>query len=118
MHRVRSDEVYHFYLGDPIEMLQLPPGGAGRTILIGPDVAAGMQPQLVVPRGVWQGSRLVRGRIVMASRCWGPRSLPASTMPITSMASARRSSPNGRASRTRSRRGPPEGRSAAATVPA
>jgi hypothetical protein len=61
MHRVRSDEVYHFYLGDPIEMLQLVPGGGGRTVLIGPDVLAGMQPQLVVPRGVWQGSRLVPG---------------------------------------------------------
>ncbi|HVO16906.1 MAG TPA: cupin domain-containing protein [Alphaproteobacteria bacterium] len=61
MHRVKSDEVYHFYLGDPIEMLQLAPGGAGRTVLIGPDVARGMQPQLVVPRGVWQGSRLVAG---------------------------------------------------------
>jgi uncharacterized protein len=61
MHRVRSDEVYHFYLGDPIEMLQLAPGGAGRTIRIGPDLTAGMHPQLVVPRGVWQGSRLVAG---------------------------------------------------------
>ena len=61
MHKVRSDEVYHFYLGDPIEMLQLAPDGTGRTILIGPDVAAGMYPQLVVPRGVWQGSRLVPG---------------------------------------------------------
>jgi predicted cupin superfamily sugar epimerase len=61
MHRVRSDEVYHFYLGDPIEMLQLRPDGTGRTIVIGPDVMAGMQPQLVVPRGVWQGSCLVSG---------------------------------------------------------
>ena len=61
MHRVKSDEVYHFYLGDPIEMLRLVPGGAGRAILIGPDLAAGMTPQLVVPRGVWQGSRLVPG---------------------------------------------------------
>jgi predicted cupin superfamily sugar epimerase len=61
MHRVKSDEVYHFYLGDPIEMLQLAPGGGGRTLLIGSDLAAGMIPQLVVPRGVWQGSRLVPG---------------------------------------------------------
>ncbi|HEX7006350.1 MAG TPA: cupin domain-containing protein [Alphaproteobacteria bacterium] len=61
MHRVRSDEVYHFYLGDPIEMLQLVPGGGGRTVLIGPDILAGMHPQLVVPRGVWQGSRLAAG---------------------------------------------------------
>ena len=61
LHRVASDEVYHFYLGDPIEMLQLPPEAPGRTVLIGPDLAAGMRPQLVVPRGVWQGSRLAPG---------------------------------------------------------
>jgi len=66
MHRVKSDEVYHFYLGDPIEMLQLVPAGGGRTILIGPDIAGGMQPQLVVPRGVWQGSRLVPGPLGFA----------------------------------------------------
>ncbi len=61
MHRLLSDEVFHFYLGDPVEMLLLEPGAAGRTVILGTDLAAGMRPQVVVPRGVWQGARLVAG---------------------------------------------------------
>lgn len=61
MHRLRSDEVFHFYLGDPVEMLQLAPGGAGRVVRLGADLAAGQRPQALVPAGVWQGSRLVPG---------------------------------------------------------
>ncbi len=61
MHRVASDEVFHFYLGDPVEMLQLGPDGAGKTLTLGPDIPGGMRPQVVVPRGVWQGARLRAG---------------------------------------------------------
>ncbi len=61
MHRLRSDEVFHFYAGDPVEMLHLSEEGSGRTIILGNDLAAGVQPQLVVPKGVWQGSRLMEG---------------------------------------------------------
>ncbi len=61
MHRLRSDEVFHFYAGDAVEMLQLLPDGSGRTVVIGNDLAAGERPQVVVERGVWQGSRLVAG---------------------------------------------------------
>jgi len=58
LHVLPSDEVYHFYLGSPLRMLQLWPDGGGREVLIGSDLAAGHVPQLVVPAGVWQGSRL------------------------------------------------------------
>ncbi|HUY81190.1 MAG TPA: cupin domain-containing protein [Acidobacteriaceae bacterium] len=61
MHRLASDEIFHFYLGDPVEMLQLAHGGPARTVILGPDLAAGHHPQLVVPKHVWQGSRLVPG---------------------------------------------------------
>ena len=61
MHRLRSDEVFHFYAGDAVEMLQLMPDGSGRTVVIGNDLAAGQRPQVVVERNVWQGSRLVAG---------------------------------------------------------
>ncbi len=62
LHRLRGDEVFHFYLGDPVEMLQLDPrSGAGRVLVLGSDLVAGQQPQAVVPRGVWQGSRLRPG---------------------------------------------------------
>jgi predicted cupin superfamily sugar epimerase len=61
MHCLRSDEVFHFYAGDPVEMLQLLPDGSGQTIVIGNDLAAGQSPQVLVERGVWQGSRLLEG---------------------------------------------------------
>lgn len=61
LHRLGSDEVFHFYLGDPVAQLQLFPDGAGRAVTLGADLAAGQRPQQAVPRGVWQGARLCDG---------------------------------------------------------
>lgn len=61
LHRLPGDEVFHFYLGDPVEMLQLKPDGSGEVAVLGHDIAEGMRPQHVVPGGVWQGSRLRTG---------------------------------------------------------
>ncbi|MBB5337817.1 cupin domain-containing protein [Tunturiibacter gelidoferens] len=61
MHRLKSDEVFHFYAGDAVEMLQLVEKGTGATVVIGNDLLRGQRPQVVVERGVWQGSRLVDG---------------------------------------------------------
>mgnify|MGYP000102446744 CR=1 FL=1 len=61
MHSLISDEVYHFYGGDPVEMLQLLPDGSHNLITLGSDILAGQAVQVVVPRGVWQGSRLKSG---------------------------------------------------------
>jgi predicted cupin superfamily sugar epimerase len=61
LHRLLTDEVYHFYLGDPVHMLLLYPGGASETVTLGHDIAGGQHVQAVVPRGVWQGSRLLPG---------------------------------------------------------
>lgn len=58
LHRLPSDEIFHFYLGDPVEQLQLMPDGSGLISIIGPDLLAGMRPQVIVPAGVWQGARL------------------------------------------------------------
>src|ERR1700735_3541815 len=57
LHRLPGDEIFHFYLGDPVELLELRPDGTSARILLGHDLAAGMRPQHVVPSGVWQGSR-------------------------------------------------------------
>jgi uncharacterized protein len=61
MHRLKSDEVFHFYAGDAVEMLQLTADGQGERVVIGNDLAGGHRPQVVVGHGVWQGSRLVAG---------------------------------------------------------
>jgi predicted cupin superfamily sugar epimerase len=59
MHTLPGDEVFHFYLGSPVRMLQLWPGGVGKEVVLGPDLAAGHVPQLVVPAGVWHGTKLL-----------------------------------------------------------
>jgi predicted cupin superfamily sugar epimerase len=61
MHVLTSDEIFHFYLGDPVEMLQLLPDGGSALVTLGPDLHAGQHVQLVVPAGVWQGTRLIEG---------------------------------------------------------
>ena len=61
IHRLQSDEVFHFYVGDPVVMLQLLPDGSSKSVVLGSDVLAGQQPQVVVPHGVWQGSMLQPG---------------------------------------------------------
>ncbi|MFO0852340.1 MAG: cupin domain-containing protein [Gemmataceae bacterium] len=62
MHRLPGDEVFHFYLGDPVRMLQLHPDGSAKVLTLGQDLLAGQVPQLVVPGGVWQGSHVLPGR--------------------------------------------------------
>ena len=61
IHKLPTDEIYHFYLGDPVELLMLREGGASETITLGHDVLNGQHVQFAVPAGVWQGSRLVPG---------------------------------------------------------
>lgn len=61
LHRLPQDEIFHFYLGDPVEQLLLRPDGTGEVRILGHEVAAGMLSQAVVPGGCWQGARLRAG---------------------------------------------------------
>jgi uncharacterized protein len=66
MHVLTSDELFHFYLGDPVEMLQLWPNGRSEVVILGSDLAAGQHVQLLVPAGVWQGTRLIgEGKVAL-----------------------------------------------------
>jgi predicted cupin superfamily sugar epimerase len=69
MHVLASDEIFHFYLGDPVEMLQLHPDGSSAVLTLGPNLSRGQHVQLVVPAGVWQGSRLIEGGKVALLGC-------------------------------------------------
>ena len=61
IHRLPTDEIWHFYLGDPLGLLMLrPDGGVDRQVL-GQDVLAGEKLQLVVPANTWMGGRLLAG---------------------------------------------------------
>lgn len=59
MHVLDSDEIFHFYGGDAVEMLQLFADGRSALVRLGQDLAQGEQVQVVVPAGVWQGTRLI-----------------------------------------------------------
>jgi uncharacterized protein len=61
LHRLRGDEIFHFYLGDPVEMLHLAPDGTGATLTLGPAIHEGMRPQVAVRGGVWQGAHMRDG---------------------------------------------------------
>jgi hypothetical protein len=55
LHRLKSDEVYHFHSGDPVKILLLSPNGDSRVAILGNDITKNHQPQLVIPKGTWQG---------------------------------------------------------------
>ena len=61
LHRLPTDEIYHFYLGDPVEMLLLHPDGKSQKVILGQDILHQQLVQFTVPRGVWQGSHLLPG---------------------------------------------------------
>lgn len=56
LHRLKSDELWHFYLGGPLTVAQIRPDGAVVRAVLGPDPAAGHAQQLVVPAGTWFGA--------------------------------------------------------------
>lgn len=73
IHRLPTDEVYHFYLGDPVELVMLHPGGRAETVRLGSNLLAGQLVQHTVPRSVWQGSRLVPGgRVALLGTTMAP----------------------------------------------
>ncbi len=61
LHRLKSDEVFHFYLGDPVTMVQLHPDGSDEVITLGQDILNGQRVQVAVPGGSWQGCFLDAG---------------------------------------------------------
>ena len=60
-HRLRSsDEIWHHYVGDPVELNTIDPDGVHRVTLLGPDFERGERPQAIVPAGTLQAAA-VRG---------------------------------------------------------
>ncbi len=59
LHRIRQDEMWHFYLGGPLRLVMISPEGKLTEVLLGQNVAAGEYVQYVVPAGYWFGARPV-----------------------------------------------------------
>lgn len=56
-HRVDAAEVWHHYAGAPLALSISPDGAEQESVTLGGDLAAGQQPQAVVPAGAWQSAR-------------------------------------------------------------
>jgi predicted cupin superfamily sugar epimerase len=69
-HSVRSDEVWLWHRGGPLELTL---GGDGdrpgriETVVVGPEVEDGQRPQALVPAGVWQAARPASDQEVLVS---------------------------------------------------
>ena len=58
LHRLRSDEMWHFYAGSALEVHVIDPEGLHSVMLVGSDPLSGEVSQAVVPGGSWFGARL------------------------------------------------------------
>ena len=61
MHRLKCDEMFHFYLGNPVTMLQLHPDGSSEIITLGHNILNEQKVQVLVPKGTWQGAFIQPG---------------------------------------------------------
>ncbi len=73
MHRLPTDEIFHFYLGDPVEQLLLHQDGRTERVVLGQDLRAGQRVQHTAPAGCWQGTRLLPGgRVALLGTTMAP----------------------------------------------
>jgi hypothetical protein len=70
-HRVDAAEIWHFYAGAPLDLAIAVDGGPAATRVLGPDLASGALPQIVVPAGAWQAARS-RGAWTLVGCTVGP----------------------------------------------
>jgi len=61
LHRLKSDEVFHFYEGGPLDVLRISPDGTWDVARLGTDLESGERPQIVMPAGTWFGTELAPG---------------------------------------------------------
>lgn len=57
-HRIRNDQLYHYYLGDPLELFLLHDGAPAERVIVGPDIANGHRVQLLIPGNTFHTARL------------------------------------------------------------
>ena len=62
LHRIRNDQLYHYYRGDPLEVLLLKLDGTAEKVIVGPDLAAGQHVQFFIPGGTFHTARVIGRR--------------------------------------------------------
>jgi len=58
-HRIRNDQLYHYYLGDPLEVFLLHDGAQAERVIVGPDLRSGQLVQLLIPGSTFHTARLL-----------------------------------------------------------
>jgi uncharacterized protein len=59
LHRIKNDQLYHYYLGHPLELFLLYSGGRSERVIVGPDIASGQHVQFLIPGGTFHTARLL-----------------------------------------------------------
>jgi uncharacterized protein len=59
LHRIRNDQLYHYYLGDPIEVLMLHEGGTIERAVVGPELRKSQRVQLLIPGNTFHTARVI-----------------------------------------------------------
>jgi predicted cupin superfamily sugar epimerase len=62
LHRIRNDQLYHYYLGDPLEVFLLHADGTTERVIVGPDLRRGERVQLLIPGNTFHTARLIGRR--------------------------------------------------------
>jgi uncharacterized protein len=62
LHRIRNDQLYYRYLGDPIEILMLHENGTSERAIVGPDLRAGQCVQLLIPGNTFHTAHVIGQR--------------------------------------------------------
>jgi len=61
LHRIRNDQLYHYYLGDALELFLLQDDGSTERVVIGPELRSGQHVQFLIPGGTFHTARLAEG---------------------------------------------------------
>src|SRR5438874_3210437 len=78
LHRIRNDQLYHYYLGDPLEVFLLHADGNAERIIVGPDLRNVQRVQLLIPGNTFHTARLIgRGRWFLGASTEWPGVVPA-----------------------------------------
>jgi predicted cupin superfamily sugar epimerase len=62
LHRIRNDQLYHYYLGDPIEVLMLHENGTTERVVVGPSIREDQRVQLLIPGNTFHTARVIGQR--------------------------------------------------------
>ena len=62
LHRIRNEQLYHYYLGDPLEVFMLHADGSSECVVVGPDLRGRERLQLRIPGNTFHTARVIGSR--------------------------------------------------------